>query len=102
MPGILAVEEQTRLRFRSVRRCAHVAPESTDVSQQESCQARSTLGIRAASRYIVVEFKLPGAVCVAGDAQVISAAEVCSKLDLMIAADMRPVVNELKLMLSFR
>ena len=43
----------------------------------------------------------PGAVCVAGHAQVISAADIGSKLDLMIPMGMYPVVHELILMLHF-
>ena len=75
---------------------ADVAPKPLNVADQERCEARAAavrpLGARG------VEGELARAVLVARHAQVVGAPNVGPELDGVVAQNLRPVVDELKLL----
>ena len=92
-PGVLPIEEPAILCLAGIVYGADVALEELHVAQQERGQTGTAAvgSLRAGG----IEVELPGAVLVAGDAQVVGAADVGAELEGVIALDLGPVVDEL-------
>src|SRR5205807_3576120 len=91
---VLAVEKQPRLSLISVERITYIAFKVAHVAKQETGQACSSSASRPLSD-VIVELKLACAMRVARDSKVICIADVCTKLDRVPFAGIRPIVHEL-------
>ena len=101
MNRVLTIEKQSRLSLVCVEGVADVTLEVAGHTEQKPSEAGpaiwSTTYCPLSS--VVVEIELAGAVRITGHAQVVSIANVSAKFDGVLAADVRPIVYELILML---
>src|SRR4029077_7483511 len=103
-PGVLAVEEPSLLALGGVGRAwkirgVDVACERGNLSQQERCKVQTA--IPAVRCSLGTEVVFSRAVVVAGDAQVHGVTDVATELNLVIAFQLGPIVDELELLFAF-
>src|SRR5205823_861374 len=99
-PSILAIEEPTLLTLGSVEgsRRIDVAVHEAHISEEQACEiqtARTCVG-----RELLAEVQLTRTVRVTGEAEVLRIANISAELHLVVANDLRPVVDELVLLLA--
>src|SRR5437667_2325941 len=101
MNRVLTVEKQSRLSLVRVKRIADVTLEVAGQTEQKSSQGSPA--IRSTSygplSSVVVEIELAGAVRIAGHTQIVSVPNVGTEFYGVLAANVRPVVHELILVL---
>src|SRR5204863_332725 len=94
---ILAVEEPAVLLFTGIVHGTDVALEELYIAEHEGRQTGAAAA--GALRSGCIERELPGAMLVARDAQITSLANIGAELESVVALDLRPVVDELDLLL---
>ena len=94
------VAEQSKLlEVRSFQNAAHETFELSYVTQQECCEAEAAYSrVGGVPRINVQQSCAAG---IARHAQIQGITDVCAEFERVVAARLRPVVNELKLLFAF-
>ena len=100
MDRVLTVEKQPGLRLVCIERLARVTLEVAGQTKQKSSQASPAISSTSYCPLgsVIVEIELAGAVRIAGHAQVIRIADVCTEFNAVLAAHVRPIIHKLVLM----
>ncbi len=95
-PSVLAIKEPAILLFTRIGFRTDVALEQLHITEQECSETRAPAAHSLCTGGI--EGKLAGAVLVAGDAQIVSLANVGAEFKRVVALDFSPIVDELDLL----